>query len=158
MLGKLFRIVSSGVVGALLDPFLGLAKQYFAGQITKAELANKLNLALVAAVEKMEVANVEALTKTYGTFMDTVQRSPMVARMYVATLGSQLFILCWYQWVVPFGAWRGWWVNYPSPGGTIEWAYLLVGGLCGLAPAMFRGGEGGGGWLGRLRGMLSGRS
>lgn len=157
----MFASLIAALGGKFIDGFLteatGLFKAYINKEITEAELREKLLSCMLQSAKSVEVAHAEALAKTYSAFMDTMGKSNLMRRAWAWTLGSQVFALFWYQWVVPFstfiahdyfGATR--WF-FPSPGSTIEWAYLLIGGLCGMGPIVLRSGPGAGQIVERLK-------
>ena len=152
--------IASVIAGPLVDTLIGkgteLFKAYLNKQISVEELRTALIKVVVEAFADIEKSHAEALTKTYESFQQTLRTSPELVRMFKVVVYSQTFVLLWHQWFIPFylyffappGA------RYPSSGTTAEWAYLLLGGLCGLAPMVLRAGPGAGDIAGSLKRLI----
>ncbi len=135
----------------LVAPQLGdIVDAYVRKEITKEEMNARIAEALSGAAAKMHAADAEALSSTFGAFMDTARHSRLMQFGWLAVLVTQLWTLFWYQWIVPFGEFMDWWHKYPSPGSTIDWAYGLVGGCIGLGPFVLKGG----GAITKLKGLI----
>ena len=155
MLAALFSQFGAGIINGLLDTALKAFTAYENKQITREQLAEQLNEAMVKSVQAIEIAHADAIAKTFATFMGTVQQSRLMQIGWAVALFSQLFVLVWYQWVVPLLCYlEGNAHCYPSAGTTVDWAYFLVGGLVGLAPMVLRGGPGAGSMTDRLKAMV----
>jgi hypothetical protein len=125
------------LTGGLLDKITGLADSYLKGQITKAEFEAKVKIEAGKAQAELEQEWVKASTAQYESFQTTLRTSDILQRAYAMVMISQLFVLLWYQWgASAFKLVTD--VVWPSPGATIEWAYLLVGGAMGLGPVTSR--------------------
>jgi hypothetical protein len=156
--GALGSAVVKQLAGTLIDKVSGAFAAHQQRQMTRDQLAAELQKALVEAFAEVEKQHTDALARTYESFMGTVRASPEIARMFKVVIYSQTFVLVWHQWFIPFylhfmaapGA------RYPSSGATAEWAYLLIGGLCGAAPLLLRAGPGAGTLSERLK-SLAGR-
>jgi hypothetical protein len=150
--GALGGAVVKQLAGTLIDKVSGAFAAYQQRQITREQLQADLQKAL-AEVEK---AHADALARTYESFMGTVRASPEIALMFKVVIYSQTFVLVWHQWFIPFYlhfiAAAG--TKYPSSGATAEWAYLLIGGLCGAAPMLLRAGPGTGSLTERFKGLV----
>lgn len=125
--------VLTALAGALLGPIESIYKQYVAGQISKEQLAEKLQEALVDAFKDVDKTFLDSITSTYNTFITTAAQNPIMTRAWSIVLYSQLFVLLWHQLAIPALATLG--VQYKSSGTTVDWAYALVG-LCIGAPAL----------------------
>lgn len=123
---------------------------YTRKEITKEEMNARIAEALASAAAKMHAADAEALSSTFASAMGAIAKNRLMQFGWLAVLVTQLWTLFWYQWIVPFGQFAGWWANYPSPGSTIDWAYALVGGCIGLGPFVLKGG----GALTQLKGLV----
>lgn len=141
----MFAAIFGGAIAQIADGLIGrvtgLFETYIKKQITVEELRAGMVKALFETFSDIEKAHADALAKTFDSFMRTLAQSPMMQRAYVVTLLSQVLVLFWYQFVVPamtllFG------IKYPSAGTTVEWAYLLIGLLCGAGPLVLRTGPG----------------
>ena len=142
MLGSVIGTIASLFTAPFINRVADVIESYKKGEITKAELDTRLKEHTQATFRDIEVVHAETLAKTYDSFMQAVKSTPTIARFYLIAGFSQLFVLFWYQWVVPFGAYMGFWTNYPSPGATVDWAYLLIGVLIGAGPLVLRAGPG----------------
>lgn len=125
--------VLTALVNSLLGPLENIYKTYIGGQISKEQLAEKLQEALLAAFADVEKAFLDSITKTYTTFITTAAQNPVMARAWAVVLYSQLFVLLWHQLIIPALATAG--IAYKSSGATVDWAYALVA-LCLGAPAL----------------------
>jgi len=125
------------LIGKLSDAFVAYEKK----QISMAELEAKVREALMQCFSDVMKSQFDALAKTFATFGDVMKNSRMVRVVWSIVVLSQLFVLLMAQVGVPavvylFGG------NWPSAGATIDWAYLLVAGLCGLGPVVLNRGPG----------------
>lgn len=142
------------VTGLIIDKGADLFGQYLNKQITREQLQAELGKTLVEAFAEVEKTHADALAKTFESFQQTLRTSPELARMFKVVIYSQTFVLFWSQWVVPMAKWLGYGGTW-SAGTTAEWAYLLIGGLCGAAPMLLRAGPGAGDIASRLKGLAS---
>jgi phage/plasmid primase-like uncharacterized protein len=151
--GALGGAVVKQLAGTLIDKVSGAFAAHQQRQMTRDQLAADLQKALVETFAEVEKSHGDALARTYESFMGTVRASREIARMFKVVIYSQTFVLVWHQWFIPFYlhfiAADG--MRYPSSGATAEWAYLLIGGLCGAAPMLLRAGPGAGSLTERLK-------
>lgn len=129
------RVLSGRLEGALGGLIDAVANRQKSAEEAKAEIG----VALAGAAREIGTATEAELTARHGHLLEAAGASPLVGRVWAAAVLAQLFVLVWYQFVVPFGQWAGWWDRFPSPGATLEWAYLLVGALLLGAPVAARG-------------------
>jgi hypothetical protein len=138
-MGLFASLLGSGALSALVNALLGPAedmfKQYVAGQITKEQLAEKLQEAMLAAFSQVEASYMDSITKSYAAFMQSATQNPAMARAWSVVLYSQLLVLFWHQVGIPAIIALGIVAKYPSSGATVDWAYALVA-LCLGAPAI----------------------
>jgi hypothetical protein len=154
MLAALFTgPIVKAIAGSLFDTAANIFKAYQAREISREQALADLSKALVAAFAEVEKAHAEALAKTYESFQQTLRGSPELIRMFKVVIYSQTFVLFWSQWVVPMALWLGYDGAWRA-GTTAEWAYLLIGGLCGAAPMLLRAGPGAGNIADRLKGLV----
>ncbi|MGY3605654.1 MULTISPECIES: hypothetical protein [unclassified Bradyrhizobium] len=142
MLSAIASALGGQIVDSLLGKITGVFQAYFNKQITEAQLRAQLQTALVETFGEIEKAHADALAKTYASFMDAAKTSPLLQRVWAIATLSQLFVLLWHQFAIPFIVFMGLTTRYPSSGTTVEWAYLLVGALLGLGPLVLRNGPG----------------
>lgn len=125
------------LIGKAADAFTAYANK----QITLAELNARVEQALIEAFAEVMKAQSDALAKTFASFTDLAKNSRMVRVVWSAVVLSQLGVLLWAQ--VGISAYlRAFGGSWPSSGATIDWAYLLVAGLCGLGPVVLNSGPG----------------
>lgn len=136
-MGFFASLLSGPIIKALIDGLMGpleaIYKDYIAGKITKEQLAEQLQAAILAAFVSVETAYLDSITKTYTTFIQAASQNPVMTRAWSVVLYSQLFVLVWHQMAIPALATMG--VAYKSSGATVDWAYALVA-LCLGAPAI----------------------
>lgn len=141
MLSTLASMFGGEIINQLFGTFGDIVKRYQDRQISEVEAKQAMVVAMVAAFRDVEVAHADAITKTYASFMGAVEKSRLMQIGWAVALFSQIFVLVWYQWLVPLLCYFEHNKScYPSAGSTIDWAYFLIGGLVGLAPAVLRGG------------------
>jgi len=140
MLSTLFKIVGMPFVESLIDKVSGTFQAYFNKQISIEQLRAEVLKAVLSTIGEIERAHADALTKTYASFMETLSKSKLMQRTWVFVVVSQTFVLFWYQFAVPALVTAGIVKHYASAGGTIEWAYLLIGALMGMGPMILRAG------------------
>lgn len=135
MLASIFTgPILKSLVGALLGPLEAMYREYINGQISKEQLAEKLQEAILASLVQIEGALYDSITKTYASFMQAAVQSKTMQRVWACVALSQLVVLLWHQVGIPaLIYWRG--GSYPSSGTTVDWAYALLA-LCLGAPAL----------------------
>lgn len=135
MLAALFTgPVLTALINGLMGPLESIFHDYTNGQITKEQLAERLQAAMLSTLAQIDAQFQDSLTKTYTAFLQAASTNPAMARAWSVVLYSQLFVLIWHQFCIPaidllFQ------VKYPSSGATVDWAYALVA-LCLGAPAI----------------------
>lgn len=156
MFSAIFSALGGPIVDAILGNVKGIFEAYFNKQITEAQLREKLQEALVSAFAQVEAAHADALAKCYASFMDAMKQSVIMQRTWAAVVISQLFVLFWYQWIVPvIATWHLLGVQrYASAGTTVEWAYLLLAACLGMGPVVLRSGPGAGNLAGTLKSLI----
>lgn len=129
MLAALF---APSVISAIFREGAGLFKQYQEGKIDLAKLQMHLGVIAMQEATKVEQANAEMVAKTYAAFSEVLKFSPLVRVVYAVVTLSQVFVLFWYQWAVPFIVWKYGGSFPPASDVLLEWCYgllvLLVGG------------------------------
>jgi hypothetical protein len=157
MLGAIVAPIANILGGKLIDRLGGAWEAYLKKEISKDELTAKMVEAIVGAVSEIEVAHADALAKTYASFMDAMKTSKLLQVVWATTMLSQLFVLVWHQWGIPFIVFMKWTASYPASGSTVEWAYLLLAAGLGLGPVVLRNGPGAGHMLERMKALLPSR-
>ena len=154
MLAAIFSQVGMAMINSIIGGALDAFKAYESKQISIEELKDKLYGLMVAAARDVEIAHADALTKTYATFMDAAKGNRLMASMWAAAVGSQIFVLFWSQFCVPLLYAYGYLPNWKA-GTSADWAYLLVGALLGLGPMVLRAGPSAGNVTDKLKAMIS---
>ena len=154
MLSALLSQFGMTIINGILDKALAAFQSYNNKQISIEELKDKLYGLMVAAARDVEIAHADALTKTYATFMDAAKGNRLMASMWAAAVGSQIFVLFWSQFCVPLLYAYGYLPNWKA-GTSADWAYLLVGALLGLGPMVLRAGPSAGNITDKLKTMIS---
>ncbi len=125
------------LLGGMWPDLVKLFGKYNDGQISEATLRAEVEKLAISKSAEIDVAHLDAMSRGFSAFMNAAPRSKWLQLGWVVVVFSQLFVLVWYQWVVPWGDLVGWWDVYPSPGGTIEWAYALLSALFLGSPLVF---------------------
>jgi hypothetical protein len=125
------------LIGKLADAFSAYEKK----QISLAELNAKVSQALMECFSEVMKSQTDALSKTFATFGDMMKNSRLVRMVWACVVLSQLGVLVFQQIGAPAIVYFGGGV-WPSAGATIDWAYLLIVGLCGLGPVVLNAGPG----------------
>lgn len=155
MISAILRAVGGQFVDSLLGKVTGVFESYFKKEVSLAELRTQLLKALLETAAEIEKAHAEALAKTYASFMQAVVQSKLMQVVWGTVVISQTLVLLWHQIGIPaLCFYVGNKACYPSSGTTVEWAYLLVVGLCGLGPVMLRSGHGAGGVGAQLKSLI----
>jgi hypothetical protein len=145
-MGLLASIFTGPVLGTLLDkiigPFVDCFKAYEQKQISEAELRAKVSEILINSFGDVEKTHAQELSKTYATFMASLDKSLLLRVVWASTTISQLLVLLWHQVGIPAIVAVGIIDHYPSSGSTVEWAYALLGACLGLGPLVLRTGPG----------------
>jgi hypothetical protein len=125
------------LTGGLLDKILDIGKQYLTNDRDRADFDKQVRIAAQETAAKMEETWAQAATEAAKATSETVKTSPILQRAWAAVLFLQVAVLVWYQvgspayQVITGTAW-------PSPGVTLEWAYLLVATMLGAGPLVLR--------------------
>jgi hypothetical protein len=131
-MGILASLFTPAVLSSFIDMFVGRAadafKAYINKEISMEELKSRVRLAMLVTISDVETAHAEALAKTFDSFMKAVVQSKLMQVVWAIVVLSQLAVLVSQQ--------TGLISSQPS----IEWAYVLIGGLCGLGPLVLRHG------------------
>jgi hypothetical protein len=140
LMGSFFAsLLGSAGLKALVDAFAGpveaIFHDYVQGKISKDQLQEKLQEAILAAFSQVEAAYLDSITKTYTAFIQAAAQNPVMVKAWSVVLYSQLFVLFWHQFCIPAIVALGFIDKYPTSGATVNWAYALVA-LCLGAPAI----------------------
>lgn len=128
------------LVNTLLPAVVSLVNDYTQNKITKEQLAEKLQEAILSAFSQVEKQYLDSITKTYTAFIQAMMTNPEMVRAWKFVLYSQTIVLVWHQAGIPLFVQLVRWTYdprfiYPSSGTTVEWAYALIA-LCLGAPAI----------------------
>jgi len=150
IIGGVVTSVANNAIGKVADAFSAHQNK----QISIAELEAQVKKAMLDAFAEIEKAAYEALAKTFDSFTKAMVQSKILQIMWAATVGSQLFVLLWHQFGIPFVVFMGYAKTYPSSGTTVEWAYLLLAGCLGMGPVVLRNGPGAGNIAEQIKGLV----
>jgi len=129
--------ILSWLTGGFVDKLVGLGNAYFQKQISQAEFESRVKIAAQEASAKIEASWADAAKGISASTNDMLKATPVMQRAFAIVLFLQVFVLVFYQIVAPaFHVITG--TAWPSPGVTLEWAYLLVGAMVGAGPFVFR--------------------
>lgn len=133
IIGAAIKIATSG----LADKLLELYKLRQDGVISEAEFKSKVEVAKQEANAQVQKAWAEASSKIMESVQQTVRTSPVIQKAYAIVMFMQLFVLVWYQVCVSaFKLATG--IEWPAPGASIEWAYLLIAAMIGVGPLVYK--------------------
>lgn len=159
MLEMIVSALGGKIVDSLFGNLRGALKDFQERKISEAEFKEKLQEALLLSAREVEKDHADLTAKTFESFQQTLRSSPEVQQAWKVLVYTELFVLFWHQWVIPFAvmlvrifvpAW-----NYPSSGSTVEWSYALLAFLFGSGAMLLRAGPGaGGGIIGSLKAMV----
>jgi exo-beta-1,3-glucanase (GH17 family) len=125
------------VTGGLVDKVLEVYRLHKQGKISEAEFEAKVKIAAQETAAKVEESWAEASASIARATQATLKSSPLLQRAWAVTIFLQLVVLVWYQLGAPaYLVITG--TAWPSPGTTVEWAYLLLGAMLGAGPLVFR--------------------
>lgn len=133
MIQKIISLVTGGLVDKILEAYR-LHKQ---GKVSEAEFESRVKIAGRETAAKIEESWAEASASIARATQSTLKSSAVLQRAWAVTIFLQLVVLVWYQIGAPaFLVITG--TPWPSPGATVEWAYLLLGAMLGAGPLVFR--------------------
>jgi hypothetical protein len=136
MTGILAALLSPAIISMIINAFIDkgadVFKSYLNKEITRDQLAEQLKAVFLSTIADVERTHADALTKTFSTFMQAAVQSPLIRYVWATVVLSQLAVLV----AVQVG------LVTPRSEEFISWAYLLIGGLCGLGPLALRHGPG----------------
>jgi hypothetical protein len=138
MLSALLSQFGMSLINGLLEKGLDAFKAYENKQISIEQLKDQLYAAMVGAARDVEVAQAEALAKTYDSFMKAVVQSKLMQRVWAFVTISQGVMLLWFQVGIPFIVAMGFVNKWPSSGDTAGWAFALVGACLGMGPLVLK--------------------
>jgi len=121
------------LTGGLVDKITDLGKAYLQRQVSEAEFRAEVEKATQEAAAKIEEGWAKAATQITAEVQASIRQSPVLQRAYAVTLFLQLAVLVFYQVGAPaYQVITG--TAWPSPGVSLEWAYLLVAAMIGAGP------------------------
>ena len=133
ILGFLAKILTGGLLDKLLEAY-NLRQQ---GKISEAEFRSRVEIATRESEAKIEESWAEASSDAVQATHASLGKSPILQRAWASVLFLQVTVLVWYQIGAPaFQVITG--TAWPSPGISLEWAYLLVATQLGAGPLVFR--------------------
>jgi hypothetical protein len=133
ILGFLAKILTGGLLDKLLEAY-SLRQQ---GKISEAEFRSRVEIATRESEAKIEESWAEAASDAVMATHASLGGSPILQRAWASVLFLQVTVLVWYQIGAPaFQVITG--TAWPSPGISLEWAYLLVATQLGAGPLVFR--------------------
>jgi hypothetical protein len=133
ILGFLAKILTGGLLDKLLEAY-SLRQQ---GKISEAEFRSRVEIAAQENAAKIEESWAEASSAAAKATHASLSKSPILQRAWASVLFLQVTVLVWYQIGAPaFQVITG--TAWPSPGISLEWAYLLVATQLGAGPLVFR--------------------
>jgi hypothetical protein len=133
ILGFLAKILTGGLLDKLLEAY-SLRQQ---GKISEAEFRSRVEIAAQENAAKIEESWAEASSDAVQATHASLGKSPILQRAWASVLFLQVTVLVWYQIGAPaFQVITG--TPWPSPGVSLEWAYLLVATQLGAGPLVFR--------------------
>ena len=133
MIAAIVKILTGGLVDKVFD----LGKAYMAKQISEAEFRSRVEIAAQETAAEIEQSWAKAATDTAKATQATLAKSPLLQRAWASVLFLQVVVLVWYQIGAPaFTVITG--QAWPSPGISLEWAYLLVATMLGAGPLVLR--------------------
>lgn len=129
MIGAILQFLTGGLVDKITD----LGKAYLQRQVSEAEFRAEVEKATQEAAAKIEEGWAKAATQITAEVQASIRQSPVLQRAYAVTLFLQLAVLVFYQVGAPaYAVITG--TAWPSPGVSLEWAYLLVAAMIGAGP------------------------
>ena len=133
----ILKLIISLISGGLLDKVLEAYQLHQQGKISKAEFESRAQVSLQENAARIEQAWAQAASETAKATQDTLKASPILQRAWAAVLFLQVAVLTFYQigasaFQVITGA------EWPHPGISLEWAYLLVAAMIGAGPLVMR--------------------
>ncbi len=129
MIGAILQFLTGGLVDKITD----LGKAYLQRQVSEAEFRAEVEKATQEAAAKIEEGWAKAATQITAEVQASIRQSPVLQRAYAVTLFLQLAVLVFYQVGAPaYQVITG--TAWPSPGVSLEWAYLLVAAMIGAGP------------------------
>lgn len=129
--------VVSWITGGLVEKVLAGWQAYLNKEISTAEFESRVRIAAQETAAKVEESWAQAAAETAKATQETLGKSPILQRAWASVLFLQVAVLVWYQIGAPaFQVITG--TAWPSPGVSLEWAYLLVAAQLGAGPLVFR--------------------
>ncbi len=153
MFTALLEPIISALGGKLLDNIEDAFKTYVAGQITREQLAVKLQEALLSTFADVEKSYAASINATFDSFMKAAAQSKLMQQVWAAVALTQLIVLLWHQVGIPAlvyltGA------RYPSSGATVDWAYALLALCLGGGAITLKTGPGSGSMIDGLKKLV----
>lgn len=127
--------IIEAVLPGLLAPLKDIFHDYIQGKISEAQLAAAVQQAMLTAFSNLDAALLDSITKTYTSFWQANGQNAVMQHGWAIVLYSQLFVLVWHQFFIPFLVTFGFVERYATSGATVNWAYALIA-LCLGAPAI----------------------
>lgn len=131
------------LTGGLFDTIKELGQAYFKKEISEEQFHAEVAKAMAKASSDVETELLKTAASQYKEFQHTVRTTKLVQYCYAATVVATLYTFFWYIWIQPFGA-AMWPDSFPilrTGDKLLEWNYLLLAGLFGLAPLVLSSGK-----------------
>lgn len=125
------------LTGGLLDKLLEAYRLRQEGKISEAEFRSRVEIATQESAARIEQAWAQTALETARATQATLASSAILQRAWASVLFLQVAVLVFYQIGAPaFTVITG--AAWPSPGVSLEWAYLLVATMIGAGPLVLR--------------------
>lgn len=138
-MSMLAGFVGKILTGGLFDTIKELGRAYINKEISEEEYHSRVADALLNAGTEVSKAMFSAGADTFKEFNQTLRTVKVVQYCYATTVIVTLWTHFWFVWLQPFGV--AMWEGFPQArtgDGILEWNYLLLAGLFGLAPFVLR--------------------
>lgn len=148
--GAVIKEIANGLFGKIEAGW----EAYMKKEISRDQLLEKMQEALLSTFAEVEKTYADSITKSFSTFMEAASKSRLMQAVWASVALSQLFVLFWYQWVVPALVTWGWVNKYASAGATVDWAYALLMFCLGGGAIALKSGPGSGSLKDQLKSLV----
>lgn len=136
-MGFLASLLTGPIINAFLSTALDAFKDYNRKTITKEELEARVREAYLTSFAEVEKSWAQSYAQSYGAFITGAAQSRILAWGWIFVVATQTGVLLWHQIGIPALVYfTG--TNWPSSGGTSDWAYALLAALFGAGALMLR--------------------
>lgn len=126
------------LIGPLVNAAVDAYKVHTQGQVDELRLRADLMAKFGLVFQEVAKSDNELAAKMFASFQQSLQVNAEIRRVWRVVVFVQLFVVFWYQFMVPALVTVKIIEHWAPAGNTVDWAYALLAGCVGLAPVVLK--------------------